>query len=65
MYSCMKVILDILEKLSKPDVNALLHEFGFRLAVDDLLSNLSQILVNGVRILHFLPISKLNIDFFV
>lgn len=30
-YSCMKVILDILEKLSKPDVNALLHEFGFQL----------------------------------
>ncbi|KAK1312026.1 hypothetical protein QJS10_CPA07g00690 [Acorus calamus] len=30
-YSCLKVILDILEKLSKPDVNALLHEFGFQL----------------------------------
>ncbi|KAL5098578.1 hypothetical protein RYX36_002905 [Vicia faba] len=30
-YSCMKVILDILEKLLKPDVNALLHEFGFQL----------------------------------
>lgn len=28
--SCLKVILDILEKLSKPDVNALLHEFGFQ-----------------------------------
>lgn len=30
-YSCLKVILDILEKLSKPDVNALLHEFCFQL----------------------------------
>ncbi|KAI5423390.1 hypothetical protein KIW84_046378 [Lathyrus oleraceus] len=29
-YSCMKVILDILEKLLKPDVNALLHEFSFQ-----------------------------------
>lgn len=28
--SCLKVILDILDKLSKPDVNALLHEFGFQ-----------------------------------
>jgi nuclear pore complex protein Nup205 len=30
-YSCLKVILEILEKLSKPDVNALLHEFGLQL----------------------------------
>ncbi|XP_068641134.1 nuclear pore complex protein NUP205 isoform X2 [Aristolochia californica] len=30
-YSCLKIILDILEKLAKPDVNALLHEFGFQL----------------------------------
>ncbi|KAL4589768.1 hypothetical protein LXL04_002678 [Taraxacum kok-saghyz] len=30
-YSCLKVILDILEMLPKPDVNALLHEFGFQL----------------------------------
>ncbi|KAL5838519.1 hypothetical protein ACOSQ3_015688 [Xanthoceras sorbifolium] len=30
-YSCLKIILEILEKLSKPDVNALLHEFGFQL----------------------------------
>ncbi|CAK9177196.1 unnamed protein product [Ilex paraguariensis] len=30
-YSCLKVILDILEKLLKPDVNAVLHEFGFQL----------------------------------
>lgn len=30
-YSCLKVILEILDKLVKPDVNALLHEFGFQL----------------------------------
>ncbi|KAL2340478.1 hypothetical protein Fmac_008418 [Flemingia macrophylla] len=30
-YSCMKVILDMLEKLLKADANALLHEFGFQL----------------------------------
>ncbi|XP_065850095.1 nuclear pore complex protein NUP205 [Euphorbia lathyris] len=30
-YSCLKVILEILEKILKPDVNALLHEFGFQL----------------------------------
>ncbi|KAL3747686.1 hypothetical protein ACJRO7_016483 [Eucalyptus globulus] len=30
-YSCLKVVLEILEKLQKPDVNALLHEFGFQL----------------------------------
>lgn len=29
-YSCLKVILEILENLSKPDVNAWLHEFGFQ-----------------------------------
>ncbi|KAI5665252.1 hypothetical protein M9H77_24575 [Catharanthus roseus] len=30
-YSCLKVILDILDRLLKPDVNALLYEFGFQL----------------------------------
>ncbi|GLT26191.1 hypothetical protein SLA2020_012740 [Shorea laevis] len=30
-YSCLKVILEMLENLSKPDVNALLHEFSFQL----------------------------------
>ncbi|OMO81108.1 hypothetical protein CCACVL1_12606 [Corchorus capsularis] len=30
-YSCLKVILEILENLSRSDVNALLHEFGFQL----------------------------------
>ncbi|KAJ0987901.1 hypothetical protein J5N97_006257 [Dioscorea zingiberensis] len=30
-YSCLKVILDNLERLSKPDINALLYEFSFQL----------------------------------
>ncbi|XP_071686120.1 nuclear pore complex protein NUP205 isoform X2 [Rutidosis leptorrhynchoides] len=30
-YSCLKVILDILESLPKPDINSMLHEFGFQL----------------------------------
>lgn len=30
-FSCLKVILEMLENLSKPDVNALLHEFSFQL----------------------------------
>ncbi|CAA2964556.1 nuclear pore complex NUP205 [Olea europaea subsp. europaea] len=43
-YSCLKVILDVVDKLSKPEVNALLHEFGFQqllyeLCVDPLTSS--------------------------
>lgn len=30
-FSCLKVILEMLDNLSKPDVNALLHEFSFQL----------------------------------
>lgn len=30
LCSCLKVILEILEKLSNPEVNALLYEFGFQ-----------------------------------
>ncbi|XP_078177488.1 nuclear pore complex protein (DUF3414) isoform X2 [Carex rostrata] len=30
-YSCLRVILDNLEKLSRPDINALLHELSFQL----------------------------------
>lgn len=41
-YSCLKVILDILDKPLKQDINALLHEFGFQLlyelCVDELTS---------------------------
>ncbi|CAA0815850.1 Nuclear pore complex protein NUP205 [Striga hermonthica] len=33
-YSCLKVILQILDELSKPEVNALLHEFGFQLVYE-------------------------------
>ncbi|XP_026656857.2 nuclear pore complex protein NUP205 isoform X1 [Phoenix dactylifera] len=40
-YSCLKVILDNLEKLSKPDINALLHEFGFQLLYELCLDPLS------------------------
>ncbi|KAK3156306.1 hypothetical protein QOZ80_2AG0105440 [Eleusine coracana subsp. coracana] len=30
-YSCLKIILDNLEKVTKPDINALVHEFSFQL----------------------------------
>ncbi|KAG2656841.1 nuclear pore complex protein NUP205-like isoform X2 [Panicum virgatum] len=30
-YSCLKIILDNLEKVTKPDINALLYEFSFQL----------------------------------
>ncbi|KAG6771823.1 hypothetical protein POTOM_023215 [Populus tomentosa] len=30
-YSCLKVILEILDRLLKPEKNAILHEFGFQL----------------------------------
>lgn len=30
-FSCLKVILDNLEKLLKPEINALIYEFGFQL----------------------------------
>ncbi|KAJ4837663.1 hypothetical protein Tsubulata_013874 [Turnera subulata] len=30
-YSCLKVILETLEKLNKPDINSMLYEFGFQL----------------------------------
>ncbi|EPS58170.1 hypothetical protein M569_16646, partial [Genlisea aurea] len=29
-YSCLKVLLDVLDRLSNPEVNALLHEFAFQ-----------------------------------
>ncbi|KAF3625102.1 Nuclear pore complex protein [Capsicum annuum] len=29
-YSCLKIILDVLEKLMRPEINALLHEFAFQ-----------------------------------
>eukprot|EP00250_Pteridium_aquilinum_P027366 c3475_g1_i1 orf=80-5854(+) len=30
-YSCLRVLLNVLEKLSRPDINAALHESGFQL----------------------------------
>ncbi|XP_004515149.1 nuclear pore complex protein NUP205 isoform X2 [Cicer arietinum] len=72
-YSCMKVILDILEKLLKPDVNALLHEFGFQLLYElctdpltsvptmDLLSNKKyQFFVKHLDTIGITPLPKRN-----
>lgn len=72
-YSCLKVILDILEKLLKPDVNASLHEFGFQLlyglCVDpltsgptmDLLSNKKyQFFVKHLDTVGVAPLPKRN-----
>lgn len=30
-YSCLRVMLNVLDTLSKPDANAILHEYGFQL----------------------------------
>lgn len=53
----MKVILDILEKLLKPGVNALLHEFGFQLlyelCVDPLTSGPTMDLLSNKKYLFF------------
>ncbi|XP_021855676.2 nuclear pore complex protein NUP205 [Spinacia oleracea] len=55
-YSCLKVILDMLDKLLKPDVNALLHEFEFQLlyelCVDELTSGPVMDLLSNKRY-HF------------
>ncbi|KAF8393226.1 hypothetical protein HHK36_021467 [Tetracentron sinense] len=72
-YSCLKVILDILEKLSKPDVNALLHEFGFQLLYElcldpltcgptmDLLSNKKyQFFIKHLDTVGVAPLPKRN-----
>ncbi|KAK4265201.1 hypothetical protein QN277_026284 [Acacia crassicarpa] len=72
-YSCMKVILDMLEKLLKPDVNALLHEFSlqllYELCVDpltsiptmDLLSNKKyQFFVKHLDTVGIAPLPKRN-----
>ncbi|KAI3943224.1 hypothetical protein MKW92_002488 [Papaver armeniacum] len=57
-YSCLKVILDILENLSKPEVNALLHEFGFKLlyelCTDPLTSGPTMDLLSNKRYKFFL-----------
>ncbi|XLR42136.1 hypothetical protein HN51_020331 [Arachis hypogaea] len=72
-YSCMKVILDILDKLLKPDANALLHEFGFQLLYElcvdpltcvpmmDLLSNRKyQFFVKHLDTIGIAPLPKRN-----
>lgn len=74
-YSCLKVILDILDKLFKPDVNALLHEFGFQLLYElcldpltsgptmDLLSNKKyQFFVKHLDTIGIAPLPKRNIN---
>ncbi|XP_037446873.1 nuclear pore complex protein NUP205-like [Triticum dicoccoides] len=40
-YSCLKIILDNLEKVTKPDINALLHEFSFQLMYESCLDPLT------------------------
>ncbi|KAH7657158.1 nuclear pore complex protein Nup205 protein [Dioscorea alata] len=42
-YSCLKVILDNLERLSKPDINALLYEFSFQLLYELCLEPLTSV----------------------
>ncbi|ESW10307.1 hypothetical protein PHAVU_009G198200 [Phaseolus vulgaris] len=72
-YSCLKVILDILEDLLKPDVNALLHEFCFQLLYElcvdpvtsvptmDLLSNKKyQFFVKHLDTIGVAPLPKRN-----
>ncbi|PSS20924.1 Nuclear pore complex protein [Actinidia chinensis var. chinensis] len=72
-YSCLKVILDILEKLLKPDINALLHEFGFQLLYElcsdpltggptmELLSNKKyQFFVKHLKTIGVAPLPKRN-----
>ncbi|KAL7600679.1 hypothetical protein Lser_V15G24008 [Lactuca serriola] len=72
-YSCLKVILDILEMLPKPDVNAMLHEFGFQLLYElcsdpltcgptiDLLSTKKyQFFVKHLDIIGIAPLPKRN-----
>ncbi|KAH9800247.1 nuclear pore complex protein NUP205 [Citrus sinensis] len=72
-YSCLKIILEILEKVSKPDVNALLHEFGFQLLYElcldpltcgptmDLLSNKKyQFFVKHLDAIGVAPLPKRN-----
>ncbi|KAJ4958575.1 hypothetical protein NE237_025686 [Protea cynaroides] len=74
-YSCLKVILDILEKLSKPDINALLHEFGLQLLYElcldpltcgptmDLLSNKKyQFFVKHLDTIGVAPLPKRNVN---
>ncbi|KAL9242432.1 hypothetical protein vseg_016427 [Gypsophila vaccaria] len=55
-YSCFKIILEMLDKLIKPDVNALLQEFSFKLlyhlSIDELTSGPVMDLLSNKRY-HF------------
>ncbi|KAI4380661.1 hypothetical protein MLD38_006828 [Melastoma candidum] len=42
-YSCLKIILEALETLGKPDLNALIHEFGFQLLYELCLDPLTSV----------------------
>lgn len=57
-YSCLRVILDMLEKLLGPDVNAMLHEFCFQLlyelCVDELTSGPVMDLLSNKRYQFFI-----------
>lgn len=72
-YSCLKVILEILDELVKPDVNAMLHEFGFQLLYElcldpltcaptmDLLSNKKyQFFIKHLDTIGIAPLPKRN-----
>uniref|UniRef100_A0A2P2MHU4 Uncharacterized protein MANES_05G119700 n=1 Tax=Rhizophora mucronata TaxID=61149 RepID=A0A2P2MHU4_RHIMU len=72
-YSCLKVILEILDKLMNPDINALLYEFGFQLLYElcldpltcgptmDLLSNKKyQFFVKHLDSIGVAPLPKRN-----
>ncbi|CAN0838668.1 Nuclear pore complex protein NUP205 [Linum grandiflorum] len=72
-YCCLKVILEILEELTKPDINSALHEFGFQLLYElcsdpitcgptmDLLSNKKyQFFIKHVGTIGVAPLPKRN-----
>ncbi|CAI0542937.1 unnamed protein product [Linum tenue] len=72
-YSCLKVTLEILENLAKPEINALLHEFGFQLLYElcsdaltcgpvmDLLSNKKyQFFIQHLDTIGVAPLPKRN-----
>ncbi|KAM0920997.1 hypothetical protein ACQ4PT_007209 [Festuca glaucescens] len=74
-YSCLKIILDNLEKVAKPDINALLHEFSFQLLYElcldpltcgpvmDLLSTTKyQFFSKHVETIGVSPLPKRNIN---
>ncbi|CAN1216810.1 Nuclear pore complex protein NUP205 [Linum perenne] len=74
-FSCLKVILEILEDLTKPEINSVLHEFGFQLLYElcsdpitcgptmDLLSNKKyQFFIKHLDTIGVAPLPKRNIN---